>query len=294
MDTSISAPVRSATLAASGATLAYDVRGDLGPGGRPLFLIGSPMDASGFTTLASFFTDRPVITYDPRGCARSSKDDPATPSTPEEHADDVCRIVQHLDAGPVDLFASSGGAVNALALVTQHPEVVNTVVAHEPPVLPVLPDAEAALAATRDIHKTYEKDGLGPAMAKFIALTTHQGPVPPDYTERPSPDPQVFGLPTEDDGDRTDALLGQNLLSCCFYEPDADALREAPVRLVIAVGEESGQETAGRAAAALAELLGVAPAVFPSNHGGFLGGEYGMQGQPEPFAQRLREVLDGA
>src|SRR5690606_28214823 len=153
MDTSISAPVRSATLAASGATLAYDVRGDLGPGGRPLFLIGSPMDASGFTTLASFFTDRPVITYDPRGCARSSKDDPATPSTPEEHADDVCRIVQHLDAGPVDLFASSGGAVNALALVTQHPEVVNTVVAHEPPVLPVLPDAEAALAATRDIHK---------------------------------------------------------------------------------------------------------------------------------------------
>src|SRR5690606_14449512 len=120
-------------------TLTYDVRGDLGDGHRPLFLIGSPMDASGFTTLASFFTDRPVVTYDPRGCARSTKDDPGTPSTPEEHADDVRRVVENLGTGPVDLFASSGGAVNALAVVAHHPEVVSTVVAHEPPALPVLP-----------------------------------------------------------------------------------------------------------------------------------------------------------
>lgn len=292
MDTPLPRPVRSGTLQVPGATLAYDVRGEPGGPHRPLVLIGSPMDASGFTTLASLLTDRPVITYDPRGCARSTKDDPGTPSTPEDHADDVRRVVEHLGTGPVDLFASSGGAVNALALVTHHPEVVATAVAHEPPVLPVLPDAEAALAATRDIHETYQREGLGPAMAKFIVLTAHRGPVPADYPEGPAPDPAAFGLPTEDDGDRADPLLGQNLMTCCFFAPDTGVLREAPVRLVVAVGEESGQEIAGRSALALAERLGVAPAVFPGGHAGFLGGEYGMQGHPVPFARRLREVLD--
>jgi hypothetical protein len=41
------------------------------------------------------------------------------------------------------------------------------------------------------------------------------------------------------------------------------------------------------AAAALGEPL----AVFPSHHGGFLGGEFGQRGEPEAFAARLREIL---
>jgi pimeloyl-ACP methyl ester carboxylesterase len=75
----------------------------------------------------------------------------------------------------VDIFASSGGAVNALALVTRHPEGVRTLVAHEPPLATVLPDREEALAVTEDIHETYERDGFGPAMAKFIAFTSVRG-----------------------------------------------------------------------------------------------------------------------
>ena len=31
--------------------------------------------------------------------------------------------------------------------------------------------------------------------------------------------------------------------------------------------------------------------VFPSGHGGFLGGEYGQSGKPDEFAAKLREVL---
>ena len=108
------------TLAVPGATLAYDVRGGGPPGDPMLFLIGSPMGASGFGTLAGHFPDRTVLTYDPRGADRSAKDDPSTPSTPEQHADDVHRIIQEVGAGPVDLFASSGGAVNALALVARY------------------------------------------------------------------------------------------------------------------------------------------------------------------------------
>ncbi|MGB0091038.1 MAG: alpha/beta hydrolase [Solirubrobacteraceae bacterium] len=164
-------------------------------------MIGSPMDASGFTTLADHFPDRTVVTYDPRGVGRSPRADGVTAATPEEHAEDLHRLISELDAGPVDIFASSGGAVNALALVTRHPEEVRTLVAHEPPLATVLPDREEALAATDDIHETHERDGLGPAMAKFIAFTSVRGPAPPDFPNH-APNPADVGLPTADDGSR--------------------------------------------------------------------------------------------
>ena len=116
--------VVTATLAVPGAVLTYDVRQGTGSGHRPLMIIGSPMGASGFGTLAGHFPDRTVITYDPRGVERSTKDDPTSQSTPEQHADDVHRIIGALALGQVDLFASSGGAVNALALVAAHPDDV--------------------------------------------------------------------------------------------------------------------------------------------------------------------------
>ena len=62
--------------------------------------------------------------------------------------------------------------------------------------------------------------------------------------------------------------------------------------MVIAVGKESLGTFTGRTAVATAELLGQEAIVFPSHHGGFLGGEFGYAGQPEAFARRLREVLD--
>jgi pimeloyl-ACP methyl ester carboxylesterase len=281
------------TLDVPGATLTYDVRRNGASPHPALFLVGSPMGAAGFSTLASHFADRTVMTYDPRGCERSTKADPASPGTPEEHADDLHRLIQALGAGPVDLFASSGGAVNALALVARHPGDVRTLVAHEPPLAALLPDRDAALAAARDIYETYMRAGFGAGMAKFIALVQHKGPVPGDWPARPAPDPAVFGLPAEDDGSRTDPLMGQNMVTCTAYEPDFQALRRASTRVVIAAGAESEGELANRAARAAAERLGATPVIFPSHHGGFLGGEYGQAGDPDAFAARLREVLAG-
>ena len=154
------------------------------------------MGADGFAALAERFPERTVVTYDPRGAGRSVRTDGALETTPDEHADDLHRLIAALDAGPVDLFASSGGAVNALALVARHPEAVTTLVAHEPPVWQVLPDREVGLAAAVDIHETYLREGFGPAMAKFIALVSSEGPFPADYADRPAPDPVMFGLPT--------------------------------------------------------------------------------------------------
>src|SRR6266700_6832325 len=161
------------TLELRGAALTYDVREAASESTEPvLLMIGSPMDASGFTTLAGHFPDRTVVTYDPRGVGRSPRADGVTAATPDEHAEDLHRLISELDAGPVDMFASSGGAVNALALVAQHPEQVRTLVAHEPPDAQVLPDREQLLAACVDIHETYLRSGFGPAMAKFIAVVS--------------------------------------------------------------------------------------------------------------------------
>jgi hypothetical protein len=131
-------------------------------------------------------------------------------------------------------------------------------------------------------------------MAKFIALVMHKGTIPADYAEQPAPDPAMFGLPTEDDGSRDDVLLGMNMISTTHYQPDFEALRAASTRVVPAAGVESEGEMAHRGAEAVAERLGVDLVLFPSHHGGFLGGEYGQAGEPEAFARKLREVLEGA
>ena len=280
-------------LDAPGAVLHYDVRSNEASTEPVLLLIGSPMGASGFGTLAGHFTDRTVVTYDPRGSERSKRTDGAAETTPDEHADDLHRLISALDAGPVDIFASSGGAVNALVLAATHPEQVRTLVAHEPPAAQELPDREAVLAVASDIHQTYERSGSGPAMAKFIALLSHEGLVPDGFADQPGPDPASFGLPAEDDGSRDDPLLGQNMVSCTHYRHDFEALRAAPTRIVVGVGAESSQVMTGRTSVAVAERLGTPPVTFPGDHGGFLGGEYGQRGEPDAFAATLRQLLSG-
>jgi pimeloyl-ACP methyl ester carboxylesterase len=279
------------TLDVPGATLTYDVRRNHASTEPILLLIGSPMGAAGFGTLAQHFPDRTVVTYDPRGSERSLKTDPTSPVTPEVHADDLHRLIQAIAGEPVDLFASSGGAVNALALVSKHPEDVRTLVAHEPPLASILPDREHAMAATRAVHETYQRSGWGAGMAHFLAVTSHRGPFTAKVAGQPGPDPAMFGLPAEDDGSRTDPMLGQHMITSTHYEPDFDALGSASTPIVLAAGEESEGQMTSRGAIAVAERLGTRPVVFPSDHGGFLGGEYGQTGKPDAFAAKLREVL---
>ena len=278
-------------LDAPGAVLYYDVRRNDDSTEPVLLLIGSPMGATGFGTLAGHFTDRTVVTYDPRGAERSKRTDGALRTTTEEQADDVHRLILALDARPVDIFGSSGGAVNGLALVAMHPEQVRTLVAHEPPSAQVLPDRDEVLATCEAIHATYQRAGFGPAMAKFIAFVSYDGPLPAGFAGEPGPDPASFGLPAEDDGSRDHPLVGLNMTTTPSYEHDFDALRAAPTRIVIGVGEESANMIAGRAGTAVAARLDEPLVMFPGGHDGFVGGEYGGMGKPDAFAATLRKVL---
>jgi len=280
------------TLDVPGATLTYDVRRNDASTDPVLFLIGSPMGAAGYGSLVGYFPDRTIMTYDPRGSERSVLTDPGSTISPDNQADDLHRLIKELDAGPVDLLASSGGAVSALALVAKYPEDVRTLVAHEPPIASVLPDREHALAACRAIYETYQRRGWGAGMAHFVAAVSHEGEFPEDWAKQPAPDPRMFGMPADDDGTRTDPMLSQIVLTTTHYEPDFDALRAAPTRIVMAAGEESEGIMASRGAYAVAERLGSEVVLFPGGHNGFMGGEYGQEpGDPAGFAAKLREVL---
>ncbi|MER7009025.1 alpha/beta hydrolase [Dactylosporangium sp. NPDC000555] len=280
-------------LAAPGVDLVYDVRGPLPPaGGLPaLLMIGQPMTAEGFGTLAALFTDRTVVTYDPRGLGRSIRTDGRSDNTPQQQAADLHLLIEALGAGPVDIFASSGGGVTALELVATHPGDVVTLVAHEPPINAVLPDAAGAERARAAFNEVYQANGFGAGMAAFIAMTSWEGEFTDEFFAQPMPDPAMFGMPTDDDGTRNDPLLSKNSWAITDYRPDAGLLAAASTRIAIAVGEESTDTYTARTAVGTAALLGQEVTVFPSHHGGFLGDHAGYAGKPEEFAARLREVL---
>lgn len=281
------------TLKTDEADIVYDVYGTLpSADGRPvLLMIGQPMDSSGFTALASQFPERTVVTYDPRGLGRSTRKDGRVDNNPEVQAEDLHALITALGAGPVDMFASSGGAITALALVTAHPNDVLTLVAHEPPLLTALPDAQAAKRARERVRDAYMSGGRYAGMAAFIAWTSWPGELTDAFFDQPPPNPAQFGMPVDDDGTRDDPLLSDRSWAVTDYSPDFKALAAAPTRIVIAVGEESTGTITGRTSAATAQRLAQEPAVFPSHHGGFVGGDGPYAGKPEEFGRRLREIL---
>lgn len=276
--------------------LVHDVRGPLptADGRPPLLMIGQPMCADGFEALAAEFTDRTVVTYDPRGLGRSTtRRDGRLDQNPQDQTADLHALVEHLGAGPVDVFASSGGAITALEWAATHPADFATVVAHEPPSMWALPDAAAVKRASAQVGAAYAERGFGAGMAAFIQLTSWQGEFTDDYFAQPPPDPAQFGLPTEDDGSRDDPLLSDRSDDVTSDRPDLDALRSGAVRLVLGVGEETGDAITARTTRAVAAALDLPVTMFPSHHGGFGSAEGPWPGKSVEFGARLAEVLTG-
>jgi pimeloyl-ACP methyl ester carboxylesterase len=264
------------TLAVPGARLHYEVRGS----GPVLALIGSPMNAASFGPIADALAGHhTVITYDPRGISGSTVDDPSQDSTPDLRADDVAAILDAVGASSADVFGSSGGAVTALALVARHPQRVRTLVAHEPPLLELLPDAAERRAEVDDMVDTFHRDGHAAAFAKFMAAAGFD--VDGDTAPAAAP-----GEPTEQALADGAWFFEHELRPTASYLPDVEALTAAPTRVIVGIGADSGRLLTHRTSTALAELLGTPPVQFPGDHGGFLT-------QPAQFAARLGEVLAG-
>jgi pimeloyl-ACP methyl ester carboxylesterase len=268
------ATVRSVTV--PGARLHYEVRGS---GGPLLLVIGSPMASADFAPLADTLAgDHTVVTYDPRGHANSTIDDPDEDSTPESRADDIVAILNDLGAESADVFGSSGGAVTGLALVVRHPGRVRTLIAHEPPLLELLPDPARHRADTETIIETFQAAGMGAAWYKFM-VTAGFDMSNPEGAEMPTP-PE----PTEQDLREASRFFNHELRPTTRYLPDIDALKTSSSRVVIGIGADSGSLLTYRTSVALCDLLGSTPVEFPGDHGGFLGA-------PTEFADTLRTAL---
>jgi pimeloyl-ACP methyl ester carboxylesterase len=261
-----------------GARLHYEVRGD----GPLLFVVGSPMGTTDFAGFAdALAADRTVVTYDPRGLAGSTIEDPTQDATPDLRADDVAAILDALGAESADVFGSSGGAVTGLALVTRHPGRVRTLIAHEPPLLELLPDAEAQRAGTEDIIETFHRDG---PHAAFVHFMTTAGYDMSDPKLGPPPGPE----PTEEELAKRMADMARffthELRDTTRYLPDVAALRASSTEVLVGIGVDSGHLLTHRTSTALCGLLGSSPVEFPGDHGGFIAA-------PDAFADRIGEVL---
>ncbi|WP_042801466.1 alpha/beta hydrolase [Streptomyces sp. C] len=261
------------SLRVNGTTVHYEVRGR-----GPLLLLipGGTGGAASFDGIAGELADEyTVATYDPRGMARSTLDDPGAEQRVAEHADDALRLLELLSPGePARVFGASSGAIAALHLLTARPERVERLVAHEPPVVEVLPDAAEHRVFLARVQEAFQAQGLVPAMALFAAgLTTGpkaQVEVPPARAEQ-----TMAGLPY---------FLGRIVPAFMSYVPDVHRLESLSDRLVLAGGQDSRGELPYRAAAFLAERLGQGLLHFP-------GGHTGTTTHPAEFAETLRKAF---
>jgi pimeloyl-ACP methyl ester carboxylesterase len=282
-----------------GGTVYYEVRGS----GPLLLVIGQPMTSGPFGPLADLLAeDHTVVTYDPHGLGHSTVEDPALAITPEIEAEDLAHIVDAVGGGPADVFGSSGGAVAGLALAAEHPEKVTTLIAHEPPVAELLPDAPYVRTALDDVEDAYHAYGAGAAWGKFVSVVMHDGPVteegvaPAAWPPAGSDDEDGTAPASENAGDEAppepsekemadnEVFFLRMLKPFTRYQPPVKVLRSAGPRVVVAVGAASGGEIAARSARALAEQLGTPAAMFPGDHGGFMA-------DPEGFAAKIQELL---
>jgi pimeloyl-ACP methyl ester carboxylesterase len=283
-----------------GGRLYYEVRGS----GPLLLVIGQPMTSAPFGPVADLLAeDHTVVTYDPHGLGASTIEDPSRDVTPEIEADDLAYLVDAVGGERADVFGSSGGAIAALAFAARHPDKAGTVIAHEPPVAELLPDAPYVRTAVDDIDDAYRTYGSGAAWGKFVSLVMHDGPVadagvqpaawPPagsDGEQGEAEDSEdVDGLETPPEASAKqqadDELFFLRMLKpFTRYQPPVEALRWGGRRVIVAVGATSGDEFARRSAEALADQLGTPPVVFPGDHGGFMA-------DPAAFAGTIREVL---
>lgn len=266
-----------------GATLYFEVRGS---GPVLLTISGGPTDAGMFDGLATLLEDRyTIVAYDQRGHSRSTIEGEPSGDILQQHADDACALIESVSTEPVFVLGSSGGATIGLDLVARHGDRVRTLVAHEPPVMMLLPDADRMRQKMKEIDEAYRTQGVFAAMGIFGQLVEEGGPSYGEEMAQQEQPPEQAEMMARMAGN-FEFFMAHELQAIGGYAPDIDALKATPSRIVVAGGKTSGEQAAFRSAQALADKLGIELTWFEGAHGGW--------GAPEEaFAERLDEILRG-
>lgn len=269
-------PVRAIQVAVDGATLHVEVRGE----GPVVLVVGCPMHAGAFAPLAEgLAAGRLVVTTDPRGINRSSVVDRDGDVSPETLANDYRQILEHLGVDQVSLFGSSGGAVAALAFAQAYPELIHTVVAHEPPLEGLLDDHQQLRVNSDDMVECYLGGDVVGAWIRFFDGA--------DIDMHPDGVADWINNRTDQQEIADEAFFfAHTLRPTSWWQPDVDALRAIASHIVIGVGVESVGQVCDRTANAIASLLDLTPTTFPGDHTGFVD-------HPGLFAQQLQNILAG-
>jgi pimeloyl-ACP methyl ester carboxylesterase len=250
------------TLTVPGAGIYYEVRGS----GPALLLInGGDGDAGLYGMLAPLLADRyTVITYDLRGNSRSPLTGPPYEQRIGEHADDAHLLLREISGEPAYVFGNSYGAMIGMDLLARHPAQVRALVAHEPFLIELLPDAERWHALFQRVYELYQRDGFEPAIRMFSEEVEVDLPPEPSADLPPAARELLTRLQAN-----LNTCLAYELRSFVRFQPDLDALRDAPI--VVAGGADTRPGTLlYRLTAAFAERLGTKAVKFPGGHAGFV------------------------
>lgn len=262
---------RTGTVHTEGANIVYDYEGE---GPLLLTIAGGGGDAIRYAPLSSILANEyTVVNYDRRGNSRSTGDVSAAMDMAQS-ARDAAAVIRAMGVEKAFVFGNSGGANIGLKLAEDIPEVITGLVVHEPPVIPLLPDAEIWQGFVENVHETYTTQGIRAAMMLFASSLVGFDAQP----QGQGPGNRIGG------GPNMDFFMAREYVPIGTYVPDLDAISRNQVPIITAAGRRSADAYYARTARILAQRLGCQYVEFPGNHMAFIN-------DTEAFAATLHEAL---
>jgi pimeloyl-ACP methyl ester carboxylesterase len=282
------------TIRTDGTTLYSERRGN---GPTLLMISGGGGDAGYYSEVAEKLADAyTVLTYDRRGNSRSAVDDPTATLRMARQSADAMAVLAHHDMTSALVFGGSGGALIGLDLAARHTSAVEGLIAHEPPVLSLLSDADRATFA--EIDEITRTEGPWPAYARF--MTTIDRPDSPALAHNRFGRRMLGGLmhglqwvaahgprAMRDVGrfmGNAEYLMVREIEPFLSFEPDFDVLAASGIPIVVGVSAKSRAYYPAQGGEAVAARLDVPVVEFPGGHAGYTEA-------PAEFAVTLRTVL---
>ena len=254
-----------------GAEIYCEQRGN----GPTLLLIHGAMEDAGFYSSAAeiLADDFTVVTYDRRCNSRSSGNRNADMSVAQQ-ARDTATIIEMIGDGKAIVVGRSGGAVIGLELAATRPELIDSIIVHEPPVIELLGETEKQRwrSFVKEVYEKNLNEGPDSSQNEFMKSLVNVpfDPYPADLSERLS--------------GNVDFFFKHEFRAFFEYQPKISTIRNNKVNIVTATGIDSNDAYYVQATKALASKLGCNHVDFPGHHDVCFW-------MPEEFANAIQSTL---